>query len=197
MAYNKKAVCASLENLSKSNFEKFRQALVDRRGDRRVPFSRVEDKNHLEVTNVLVSTFTEDGAPSVAAELLREIGCFDEAQNLDEEISKHSSKAPLDKQRPAGGPPGGPDDEKHFVDRHKMELIKRLTNINPILDHLLEKKVIKDEVYEEIRAVKSNQQKMREIYIQALKSGNRAKDIFLEALAENDPYLVEDLKENK
>nr|XP_057909283.1 apoptosis-associated speck-like protein containing a CARD isoform X1 [Doryrhamphus excisus] len=200
MAYNKKAVCASLENLSKSNFEKFRQALVDRPGERKVPLSKVEDKNQLEVTNVLVSTFTDAGAPAVTAELLRDIGCFNEAQNLDEELSKHSSKAPSDRRESLGSSSRSNvchqgDDEEHFVDRHKTELIKRLSNINPILDFLLEKNVIQDEVYDDIRAVKGNQQKMREIYRQALKSGNKAKDLFLKALEENDPYLVDDLRE--
>nr|XP_057909285.1 apoptosis-associated speck-like protein containing a CARD isoform X3 [Doryrhamphus excisus] len=123
-----------------------------------------------------------------------------QAQYGDEELSKHSSKAPSDRRESLGSSSRSNvchqgDDEEHFVDRHKTELIKRLSNINPILDFLLEKNVIQDEVYDDIRAVKGNQQKMREIYRQALKSGNKAKDLFLKALEENDPYLVDDLRE--
>ncbi|XP_061737905.1 apoptosis-associated speck-like protein containing a CARD isoform X2 [Nerophis ophidion] len=169
MASNKKIILNTLENLSKANFEKFCQALVDRRGDRRVPLSKVEGKNFLAVTNVLVSTFTEAGAPAVTSELLRDIDCLDDAENLGQ----------------------------HFVDKHKLELTKRVTNISAILDQLLDKKVIQAEVYELILRMNVNQQKMREIYLRALQSGDKAKDVFLEILEKEEPYLVADLRQNK
>ncbi|XP_061885877.1 apoptosis-associated speck-like protein containing a CARD [Entelurus aequoreus] len=200
MASNKKIISETLENLSKANFEKFCQALVDRRGDRRVPVSKVEGNNFLAVTNVLVSTFTEAGAPAVTLELLRDIDCMEDAENLEAKCTDSAG-------RPAGGANGvstrsSVDNDnsskgQHFVDKHKMELIKRVSNISAILDQLLDKKVIQDEVYEMILRMNVRQQRMREIYLRALQSGNKAKDVFLEILEEEEPYLVAELRQNK
>ncbi|XP_061919987.1 uncharacterized protein LOC133660476 isoform X2 [Entelurus aequoreus] len=98
----------------------------------------------------------------------------------------------------AGRPDEGAEGkELHFVDKHKKELIKRVTNVDSILDQLQEKEVIKTEVYTVILRATVSQQKMREIYLQALQSGNKAKDVFLEILEEEEPLLVEDLRQNK
>lgn len=80
----KGAIKDSLENLGRQNLEKFRSALVDRREEPRVPVSRVEDKDFLKITDVLVTTFCEDGAARVTLELLKEIKCFDDAKTLGE-----------------------------------------------------------------------------------------------------------------
>ncbi|KAG7216559.1 hypothetical protein INR49_002046 [Caranx melampygus] len=42
--------------------------------------------------------------------------------------------------------------DEHFVDTHEVELISRVTNVNPILDELYAKKVIGDEKFAEISA---------------------------------------------
>ncbi|XP_057690981.1 uncharacterized protein LOC130915175 isoform X2 [Corythoichthys intestinalis] len=100
MPTKKLAILESLENLSKKNYDRFCVALVDRRGKRRVALSKVEDEPRTEVTNVLVSTFTEATAPSIVCELLRQIGCFDEAENLNVQIAqidKESLNASPDK----------------------------------------------------------------------------------------------------
>ena len=70
------------EDLSSSNFDNFRHELLHRKEGPRVARIRVEGKSRLEITNVLVSTFTETGAVGVAAEMLREIGCNEEADQL-------------------------------------------------------------------------------------------------------------------
>ncbi|XP_061676727.1 apoptosis-associated speck-like protein containing a CARD isoform X2 [Syngnathoides biaculeatus] len=184
MTTKKMAIADSLENLSKDNFKKFCMALVDRRGERRVAFSKVEDKTYLEVTNVLVSTFTEDGAPALTSELLKLIGCSEEAKQL--EAAAHQT----------GGAHATPSStEEHFVDKHRLELIQRVVNINPILDVLLREQVVQDEVYDEISETPGNQSKMRKLYKLALKSGVGAKDVFLDSLKEYEPYLVADLQD--
>lgn len=77
-------VADTLSDLSKSNFENFVYELLDRREEPRIRRNRVEGKSYLEVTDVLVSTFTEAGAPRVVAELLRQIGCNEEADSFGE-----------------------------------------------------------------------------------------------------------------
>lgn len=74
----------TLEDLSKNNFEKFVEHLLDRREEPQVRRNSVEGKNYLGVTDVLVSTFTEARAPRVVVELLRQIRCNDEADRLGE-----------------------------------------------------------------------------------------------------------------
>ncbi|XP_047217790.1 apoptosis-associated speck-like protein containing a CARD [Girardinichthys multiradiatus] len=73
----------TLEDLSNQNFEKFCYHLLDRRQEPRVRRSRVEGKKRLDIVDVLVSTFTEEGAVGVTEEILREIGCNSEAETLE------------------------------------------------------------------------------------------------------------------
>uniref|UniRef100_A0A3B4EYV4 CARD domain-containing protein n=1 Tax=Pundamilia nyererei TaxID=303518 RepID=A0A3B4EYV4_9CICH len=81
---------------------------------------------------------------------------------------------------------------KHFVDKHRVELIKRVSNIEPILDELLDKEVITQEQYDKIRALPTSQEKMRELYSGSLRA-EKCKDIFYEILLANEKFLVEDL----
>ncbi|KAF3692258.1 Apoptosis-associated speck-like protein containing a CARD PYD and CARD domain-containing protein [Channa argus] len=88
----KLAIADTLEDLSKQDFEKFCHQLLDRREEPRVRRCRVEGKNFLDITDVLVSTFTEAGALRVALEILRRIDCNHEAQSLEtlEDLSKQN-----------------------------------------------------------------------------------------------------------
>ncbi|XP_037128895.1 apoptosis-associated speck-like protein containing a CARD isoform X2 [Syngnathus acus] len=199
MPTKKDIVKDALEDLSKINFKKFCDALVDRRGDRKVAKNKVQDKDFMDVTNVLVSSFTEDETPAVVIELLKSIKCFDEAKNLEDLIAEHFPKSSASKATAATAAAGAAGEttcssEEHFVDKHRTELIERVTNIPPILNLLLKKKVIQDPVYEEICDTKGNPEKMTKIYRQALKSGICAKDIFFEILKDKEPLLVEDLE---
>ncbi|KAM9310636.1 apoptosis-associated speck-like protein containing a CARD [Pholidichthys leucotaenia] len=72
----------TLEDLTEENFRKFCYRLQNRNEEPRVRRSRVEGKSLLEVVDVLVSHFSEDGAVQVAADILTAIGCRDEAQTL-------------------------------------------------------------------------------------------------------------------
>uniref|UniRef100_A0A8C6SMD2 CARD domain-containing protein n=1 Tax=Neogobius melanostomus TaxID=47308 RepID=A0A8C6SMD2_9GOBI len=63
--------------------------------------------------------------------LVSDIGCNDEADELGE-MDLHSCHS-----------------KGHFVDRNRNELIERVSNVAPILDHLLQEKVLRDEQYDE------------------------------------------------
>lgn len=78
----KSAVADALEDLEKGDFEKFSHQLLDRREQPRVKRNRVEDKSRLQVTDALVSTFTEEGALRVTLQILKQIGCSGEAKEL-------------------------------------------------------------------------------------------------------------------
>lgn len=78
----KKAIKDVLENLAKDDMNKFCSALLDRRGEPRVPVSRVEGRDYLGIADVLVSTFTEEKAAQVTMDLLQEIKCFNQAKEF-------------------------------------------------------------------------------------------------------------------
>ncbi|KAK2909894.1 apoptosis-associated speck-like protein containing a CARD [Channa argus] len=191
------ALAETLEDLSKQNFEKFCHQLLDRREGPRVRRNRVEGKNFLDVADVVVSTFTEAKAVGVVMDILRQIDCNEDAESLAKLAGVQSGDA-----AGSGGATGnntraeGGCSTKHFVDKHKVELIKRVSNIAPILDELLYKDVIQEEVYDKIRAIRTPQDKMRELFSGPLKASVACKDAFYKILEKNEPYLIKDLKEN-
>ncbi|KAL3980141.1 hypothetical protein ACER0C_016214 [Sarotherodon galilaeus] len=83
--------------------------------------------------------------------------------------------------------------QNHFVDKHRVELIQRVSNIEPILDELVKEKVIQQESYDRIRALQTSQEKMRELYSGPLKAGSASKDVFYQILQTHERLLVNDL----
>lgn len=79
----KKLLSSALEDLTRSNWEKFQHALLDRRsGTRRVRRNQLEGKSILEVSDVMIQVFTEREALNVAVDILRDIGCCQDADDL-------------------------------------------------------------------------------------------------------------------
>ncbi|XP_031169368.1 NACHT, LRR and PYD domains-containing protein 1 homolog [Sander lucioperca] len=91
----------------------------------------------------------------------------------------------------------GPVQGQHFVNKHRIKLIERVSNIGTILDELLDKDVIQPEMYDKIRVLPTCQDKMRELYSGPLNAAGACKDIFYKILEEKERYLVDELKEKK
>ncbi|XP_071376462.1 pyrin domain-containing protein 1-like [Centroberyx affinis] len=91
----KSSLLGMLEDLGENQLKKFRSQLLDRREEPRVRRSAVENKDIIDISDVLVSTFTEPGALKVSLEILREIDCNEEAERLDSQ-----TKACLDTGNP-------------------------------------------------------------------------------------------------
>ncbi|XP_067456887.1 uncharacterized protein [Thunnus thynnus] len=86
-------------------------------------------------------------------------------------------------------------EEEPFVDKHRLELIRRVTNVAPILEELLERDVINQVNYDKIRANHDSQDTMRALLSGPLESsGVRGKQIFYKILERNEPHLIDDLK---
>ena len=68
------------------DFKKFCKQLVDRRKEPRVRRNRVVGKDFLDIADVLVSTFTEQYALDVADEILKDIECSNDAENLGKHL---------------------------------------------------------------------------------------------------------------
>ncbi|XP_071386062.1 uncharacterized protein [Centroberyx affinis] len=79
----KSALIDILEDLRESQLRKFCSKLLDRREEPRVRRRSVENKDVYDISDVLVSTFRESGALAVSTEILRDIGCNEEAERLD------------------------------------------------------------------------------------------------------------------
>ncbi|KAL7393678.1 hypothetical protein ABVT39_014308 [Epinephelus coioides] len=190
-----------LEDLSKENFDKFCRQLLDCTEGPRVRRNRVEGKNYLDIADVLVTTYTESRAVGVAETLLREIGCNEDAERLAEDAGRQSTKpGPSDTVSPSAGTSGAHAmaEGKHFVDKHRSQLIDRVCETASVLDALLESDVIQQGTYDEILAVPTHRDRMRKLYSGPLNSaGNVGKDILLNILKEKQKYLIDELMGKK
>ncbi|KAG9462145.1 hypothetical protein GDO78_014821 [Eleutherodactylus coqui] len=88
-------------------------------------------------------------------------------------------------------------DEKHFVDKHRTDLIQRVTLVAPILDDLLQMRLLPCEAYDTVRSINTNQEKMRALYDHVKSWGNKDKDKFLQSLRRHNSPLIRDLEEAK
>ncbi|KAG7462125.1 hypothetical protein MATL_G00199340 [Megalops atlanticus] len=79
-----------------------------------------------------------------------------------------------------------------FIEERRAELIQRVSLVEPIADVLLERRLIHEEAYSNIRAAPTSQEKMRAL-LGAL-SAAAAKGEFLRILEEQDPHLVQELR---
>ncbi|XP_078143198.1 uncharacterized protein LOC139917902 [Centroberyx gerrardi] len=194
----KSCILDMLEDLRETQLRKFRTQLLDRREEPRVRRNAVENKDIFDISDVLVSTFTEAGALTVTLEILREIDFSEEADRLAKATSGLSSTAGSSTASgsSAGASGGGTmSGGKHFVDKHREELINRVSMVSPILDKLLAEDVISPECYDNIRSKSTTQEQMRELYKSLKASGDRGKDILYDILAKQK-YLMEDLNKN-
>lgn len=81
------------------------------------------------------------------------------------------------------------------MDRNQLELIKRVTNVEPILDELLHQRAIQQESYDEIRALPTSEEKMKVLLSGPLDSdGARGKEILYEILTDTESNLMDDLR---
>ncbi|XP_033979302.1 apoptosis-associated speck-like protein containing a CARD [Trematomus bernacchii] len=197
----RKAVQSMLSNLSKENFAKFCHELVHRKEEPQVDRNKVEGRDFLRITDVLVSTFDETGAVVVAVELLNEIECNAEAKKLMEATGGPSSE---NGSRDTAGPSAGGTarytmvDGQHFVDKHRTELINRVNCIGNILDKLFDEEVIQQAIYDTIRKIPTNQEQMRELFSGPLNAaGPRGKEVFYRILEKEEKYLIDQLKGKK
>lgn len=191
----------ALHDLIDDQFSLFRHKLIyseQEREERRFKASEVHGKSRVEITEVLVSRCSSEAVDRTIV-ILKEIGCNREAERLAAkaaDLPQTAKAADLPRTAGASGAParqGG-----HFVDRHQIELIKRVANIKPILDYLLRENVLRPEQYDEARVIPTKQDQMRFLYRGPLTAGgDRSKDVLLSVLEKEEPFLIQDLRESE
>ncbi|EGW03283.1 NACHT, LRR and PYD domains-containing protein 1 [Cricetulus griseus] len=82
----------------------------------------------------------------------------------------------------------------HFVDRHREQLVARVTSVDPVLDKL-HGLVLNEEEYEEVRAETTKPDKMRKLFSFSRAWDKTCKDQLYRALKETHPHLIMDLWE--
>ncbi|KAE8578045.1 hypothetical protein XENTR_v10023295 [Xenopus tropicalis] len=100
---------------------------------------------------------------------------------------------PIDPLRPLSGfhMRGG----RHFVDKHRAELIERIPNIDPVLDELLGDGTLTQEQYDIVRCNRTPQEKMRQLFGCVRAWGGREKDALFRAMNTYHQPLICDLQE--
>ncbi|XP_076398910.1 NACHT, LRR and PYD domains-containing protein 1a-like isoform X2 [Peromyscus maniculatus bairdii] len=82
----------------------------------------------------------------------------------------------------------------HFVDRHREQLVARVTSVDPVLDKL-HGQVLSEEQYEMVRAEANNQNKMRRLFSYSRSWDKARKSQLYQALKETHSYLILELWE--
>uniref|UniRef100_A0A665TT16 CARD domain-containing protein n=1 Tax=Echeneis naucrates TaxID=173247 RepID=A0A665TT16_ECHNA len=88
---------------------------------------------------------------------------------------------------------GKPNCFMHFVDKHELELINRVSNVDKILDGLHKQQVIDREKYMAIRKMTTSCDQIRAVY-DSLQSSIKCKDIFYELVKKHEKFLFEKLE---
>nr|XP_012611873.1 NACHT, LRR and PYD domains-containing protein 1-like [Microcebus murinus] len=82
----------------------------------------------------------------------------------------------------------------HFIDRHREQLVARVTSVDPVLDKLYGQ-VLSEEQYEQVRAEATRPCQMRKLFSFSQSWDQACKDRLYQALKETHPYLVMELWE--
>ncbi|KAK5856534.1 hypothetical protein PBY51_008122 [Eleginops maclovinus] len=79
--------------------------------------------------------------------------------------------------------------EAEWVDKNRAQLIQKVTLVMPIADELLQRTIIRQEMYANISAAKTTQDQMRAVY--KTLTTTKAKSVFYRILQENQPQISE------
>ncbi|XP_069857440.1 NACHT, LRR and PYD domains-containing protein 1-like [Dipodomys merriami] len=82
----------------------------------------------------------------------------------------------------------------HFVDRHRKQLVDRVTSVDSVLD-LLHGQILSEEQYEQVRAEATSPAQMRKLLSFSRAWGQNGRDQLYKALKKTHPHLIMELLE--
>ncbi|XP_073502338.1 apoptosis-associated speck-like protein containing a CARD [Phyllobates terribilis] len=194
----------ALENLEKKSFKKFKNKLNDwdiKEGYDKIPRGTLEGADPEDVADLIRRYYVDSYGIRVTLAVLEAINENGEAEELQKAWKTvncptttgaedgATSRAPI--QETSQGATSR--DQEHFVDRHRAQLIKRVSLLGPVLDDLLQYKLLSQEDYDTVRSMKPSQEQMRELYRYVPSWGNEDKNKFLRSLKTHYAPLIRDL----
>ncbi|XP_016073139.1 PREDICTED: apoptosis-associated speck-like protein containing a CARD isoform X1 [Miniopterus natalensis] len=197
MAGTRDAILDALEDLTADELKKFKMKLLSvtlREGYRRIPRGTLLPMDAVDLTDKLVSSYLGPYATELTTHVLSEMGMQDTAARLQAKAARAGSgAAPAEFRAPPPQMVASP--ALHFVDRHRKDLIQRVTDVNGVLD-VLHGNVLSEEQYEAVRAEATNQDKMRRLFSFAPAWNLTCKELLFQALKDTQPFLVSDLEKS-
>uniref|UniRef100_A0A8C8SRT2 CARD domain-containing protein n=1 Tax=Pelusios castaneus TaxID=367368 RepID=A0A8C8SRT2_9SAUR len=182
----------TLKNLTKIELKEFNSKLTDielKEDYTHIPRGELERAECVEIATLLISHYGKAYGVEVAISVLKM-----SMQSLqtapDWTLFFPSGLISTAKSIPWTRPPY----EMHFVDRHREQLIQRVTLVEGVMDKLLGD-VLDNEEYQTIKAERTNPMKMRKLYEFTLSWNKYCKDQLYEALKDKCKFLVKDLEE--
>ncbi|XP_063791293.1 apoptosis-associated speck-like protein containing a CARD [Pseudophryne corroboree] len=198
------ALVTALENLEKKGLKKFRNKLNDwpiKDGFSKIPRGQLEDKCPDDVANKIRDFYTFPYGIQVALAVLEAIdekevalGLCADLRNVDGFVFEQQREGTDPGATCKVTPPLPEPTREHFVIEHRGALISRMSLVDPVLDTLLQKKLLTDEQNDVVQNKPTSQEKMRELYRHVRSWGDTDKDIFYEALKKHNAPLIRDLE---
>uniref|UniRef100_A0A8C3SXW0 CARD domain-containing protein n=1 Tax=Chelydra serpentina TaxID=8475 RepID=A0A8C3SXW0_CHESE len=186
----------TLNELGEDELGRFKVKLADmgqKGGYNPIPWGRLGRAKPAEMAAELINHYGVRGGLETAGEVLRAIRRGELAGGLEAEGEPGSGEANSMRCCINSLPSGVSSTGEHFVDRHRAELIQRVSMVDGVLDMLCGT-VLDNEQYQSIRAERSNPEKMRKLY-ELMPSWNRVcKDRLYQALKAKHTFLIEELE---
>ncbi|KAM4024748.1 apoptosis-associated speck-like protein containing a CARD [Anomaloglossus baeobatrachus] len=193
----------TLENLNNMSFKKFKNKLNDLGSASRIPRCSLETADTDDVADLIIRYYTDNRGILVTLEALEDINENQEAKNLRNALETVTGRAPqespigLNRGSIARGPivESAPSrGEEHFVDRHREELIGRVTLVDPVLEDLYENHLLSGQDRDRIRQMRPYYKQMDEVFCYAASWTSDEKDQFWASLREHNPSLLRSLQ---
>ncbi|XP_069591127.1 apoptosis-associated speck-like protein containing a CARD [Ranitomeya imitator] len=185
----------TLENLERKSFKKFKNKLNDieiKEGYSRIPKGPLQEADDLDTAELILRFYKDHYGIQVTLRVLEAINENKEAAELKKAIMEVTGFAP---QESSMGDQGATSrEEDHFVDRHRTQLIALVALVDPILDDLLQWKLLTSEDYITVRSTNTPQNKMRQLFCYVDSWGSRDKDQFLKSLRDHNAPLIRNLE---
>lgn len=190
----------ALDDLVDPELSKFCSQLLDRE-DKRIKASYVMGKTRVEITSVLIQSYTEQDASKVVSETLRDIGFEPKAINFEKAIRNLTkSKGAAAGASDAGDEMDSEDPAVSFIRGRKVKLITCLGANGLILQFAQQHNVITDGDYREITSISSKDGAMTKLIDMVMDKGPVFCRRFLQVLKEDEvveqyPSLEEIMKD--
>ncbi|XP_062421425.1 uncharacterized protein LOC134132856 isoform X2 [Pungitius pungitius] len=171
------SILEALDGLKDEDLKKFKHHLQFTPIEKsflRIPSQRLETVDRVEMVKLMMEAYLQQ-----SVEVIREVL----KRMYWEDPQERGSTTYIETQG------------ENFVERHRVELIKRVSNIKPILDELLRQKIISRYSYDQMKPLPTSQEKMAELFRWPLPvSGGEGKEMFYKLLEEHEPHLIDELR---